>query len=84
MSMDSATAIRAFLAAGWQQQVAFVAELVRVPSDNPPGDCAPHAARAAVLLEALGLTVERHPYRRTGARQRHGQRHQPGGAASFR
>lgn len=39
----------------------FLAELVKVPSDNPPGDCAPHARRAAELLERLGLTVERHP-----------------------
>src|SRR5271166_4761421 len=41
--------------------VAFLQGLVRVPSDNPPGDCAPHAARAAALIEALGLPVERHP-----------------------
>ncbi len=34
---------------------------MRVPSDNPPGDCAPAAERAAVLLERLGLQVERHP-----------------------
>ena len=39
----------------------FLAELVRVPSDNPPGDCAAHAEHTAVLLEALGFTVERHP-----------------------
>ena len=25
---------------------AFLAELVKVPSDNPPGDCAPHAGHA--------------------------------------
>jgi acetylornithine deacetylase/succinyl-diaminopimelate desuccinylase family protein len=41
--------------------IAFLAELVRLPSDNPPGDCAPHAARAAELLEGLGFSVERHP-----------------------
>ncbi len=61
MSTDSATRIRAFLAAGRREQTAFLAELVRIPSDNPPGDCAPHAERTAALLEALGLTVERHP-----------------------
>ena len=33
---------------------------MKVPSDNPPGDCAPHAARAKQLLEQLGLTVEAH------------------------
>jgi acetylornithine deacetylase/succinyl-diaminopimelate desuccinylase family protein len=42
-------------------QVRFLAALVQTPSDNPPGDCAPHAERAAVLLEELGFTVERHP-----------------------
>jgi acetylornithine deacetylase/succinyl-diaminopimelate desuccinylase family protein len=44
-----------------KQAIAFLAELVKVPSDNPPGDCAPHGARAAELLEALGFTVERDP-----------------------
>ena len=39
----------------------FLAELVKVPSDNPPGDCAAHAERAAALLEGLGFAVERHP-----------------------
>jgi len=33
---------------------------VKVPSDNPPGDCAAHAARAKQLLEQLGLAVEAH------------------------
>ncbi len=38
----------------------LLAELVRVPSDNPPGDCAAHAARATQLLTAAGLSVEQH------------------------
>ena len=38
----------------------FLAELVRHPSDNPAGDCAPHAAMTAQLLERLGFHVERH------------------------
>ncbi|MCC6777620.1 MAG: M20/M25/M40 family metallo-hydrolase [Hyphomicrobiales bacterium] len=42
------------------RETAFLAELVKVPSDNPPGDCAAHAARAQELLEALGLSVEAH------------------------
>ncbi|GAA4123000.1 ArgE/DapE family deacylase [Aminobacter aganoensis] len=41
-------------------QVRMLAELVKVPSDNPPGDCAAHADRAAQLYERLGFTVERH------------------------
>jgi succinyl-diaminopimelate desuccinylase len=49
-----------FVAAENSRQTAFLAELVKVPSDNPPGDCAAHATRAATLLEELGFTVERH------------------------
>jgi acetylornithine deacetylase/succinyl-diaminopimelate desuccinylase family protein len=53
--------IRAFLAGERAAQTRFLAELVKTPSDNPPGDCAPHATRAAALLEGLGFKVERHP-----------------------
>jgi acetylornithine deacetylase/succinyl-diaminopimelate desuccinylase family protein len=53
-------ALRSFLVGQRAQAVAFLAQLVRMPSDNPPGDCAPHAALAARLLEDLGFTVERH------------------------
>ena len=42
-------------------QIDFLAELVRVPSDNPPGDCAPHADQALRLLNGLGFKVESHP-----------------------
>jgi len=54
-------AVLAHIDAHHAGQVDFLAELIRVPSDNPPGDCAAHAARAATLLEAQGFTVERHP-----------------------
>ncbi|HIC79755.1 MAG TPA: M20/M25/M40 family metallo-hydrolase [Kiloniellaceae bacterium] len=53
--------IRATLEAERAAQVRFLAELVKVPSDNPPGDCRAHGERAAALLEDLGFTVERHP-----------------------
>jgi acetylornithine deacetylase/succinyl-diaminopimelate desuccinylase-like protein len=56
-----AQAIRRFVAARHADQVRFLAALVRTPSDNPPGDCLPHAERAAQLLEGLGFAVERHP-----------------------
>ena len=39
----------------------FLAELVRIPSDNPPGDLAPAAAKAAQLLGKLGLEPESYP-----------------------
>ena len=52
--------IRDFVIAHRADEENFLAELVKVPSDNPPGDCAPHAQRAAQLLEAMGFIVERH------------------------
>ena len=47
--------------AKWADQVRFLKELVRIPSDNPPGDCARHAERTATLLEDLDYEAERHP-----------------------
>lgn len=43
-----------------EAETRFLAEIVKVPSDNPPGDCAPAAEKAAALLEGLGFAVERH------------------------
>src|SRR3546814_5645829 len=57
---DFETIIRDRLTAARAAQVQFLAELVKVPSDNPPGDCQSHAERAAALLEDLGFAVERH------------------------
>jgi acetylornithine deacetylase/succinyl-diaminopimelate desuccinylase-like protein len=41
--------------------VRFLQALVRVPTDTPPGDNAPHAEATATLLEGFGFAVERHP-----------------------
>ncbi|ADU69225.1 M20/M25/M40 family metallo-hydrolase [Pantoea sp. At-9b] len=40
------------------QQVAMLQRLVQTPSDNPPGDCTPHALVTAQLLRDAGLEVE--------------------------
>jgi acetylornithine deacetylase/succinyl-diaminopimelate desuccinylase-like protein len=39
-------------------ECAFLAAMVKVPTDNPPGDCAPHAAAAAQWLRDLGFSVQ--------------------------
>ena len=54
-------AVRDFLDRSEAAAVDLLADLVKVPSDNPPGDCEPHALRAAELLEERGFSVERHP-----------------------
>ncbi len=60
-SMSLAAIVQDFVDREFAREVDFLAELVRVPSDNPPGDCAPHAQKARQLLQQLGLVVEAHP-----------------------
>ena len=38
----------------------FLQALVRVPTDTPPGNNAPHAERTAELLPAFGFEAEKH------------------------
>ncbi len=63
--MTLASTVSTFVDRDFARETAFLAELVKVPSDNPPGDCAPHAARAQELLEQLGFTVEAHTVARS-------------------
>ena len=44
----------------FDDEVRFLQELVRVPTDTPPGNNAPHAERTAELLAAMGLEAEKH------------------------
>src|SRR5690349_7846990 len=61
MPDTAADRIRHYLDANRARAESFLAELVKVPSDNPPGDCAALARRAEALLAELGLAVEPHP-----------------------
>jgi acetylornithine deacetylase/succinyl-diaminopimelate desuccinylase-like protein len=45
----------------FDEEVRFLQALVRVPTDTPPGDNAPHAEKTAELLAAMGLAAEKHP-----------------------
>jgi succinyl-diaminopimelate desuccinylase len=51
----------AWIDAHFDEQVAFLQELIRVPTDTPPGNNAPHADRAAELFAAIGLPADKHP-----------------------
>jgi succinyl-diaminopimelate desuccinylase len=50
----------AWIDAHFDEQVRFLQELVRVPTDTPPGNNAPHADRTAELLAGMGLQAEKH------------------------
>ena len=47
--------------AHFEEQVQFLQALIRVPTDTPPGNNAPHAERTAELLSAMGFESEKHP-----------------------
>ncbi len=49
-----------FIDKHFEAQVAMLRELIKIPTDTPPGNNAPHAEATAQLLEAFGYTVERH------------------------
>ncbi|CAB3881704.1 Acetylornithine deacetylase [Achromobacter aegrifaciens] len=51
----------AWIDAHFDEEVRFLQELVRVPTDTPPGNNAPHAERTAELLQGFGLQAEAHP-----------------------
>ena len=51
----------AWIDAHFDEEVRFLQELVRVPTDTPPGNNAPHAERTAELLRGYGLEAEAHP-----------------------
>jgi acetylornithine deacetylase/succinyl-diaminopimelate desuccinylase-like protein len=61
MSHPAHAQLDAWIAAHFDEQVRFLQELVRVPTDTPPGNNAPHAERTAALLAEMGLAAEAHP-----------------------
>jgi acetylornithine deacetylase/succinyl-diaminopimelate desuccinylase family protein len=44
----------------FDEQVRFLQELVRVPTDTPPGNNTPHALRTAELLQAFDMRADKH------------------------
>jgi succinyl-diaminopimelate desuccinylase len=60
MTTDTHSALDHWIDAHFDEQVRFLQALVRVPTDTPPGNNAPHAARTAALLKEFGFEAEQH------------------------
>jgi len=60
-TMTPYTQLDTWIDAHFDEQVRFLQELIRVPTDTPPGNNAPHAERTAELLQAMGIETEQHP-----------------------
>lgn len=58
--MSQYAALDAWIDQHFDEEVRFLQELVRVPTDTPPGNNAPHAERTATLLQAFGYEAEKH------------------------
>ncbi|MDT0139164.1 ArgE/DapE family deacylase [Acidovorax sp. PRC11] len=52
--------IDAWIDQHFDEEVQFLQALVRVPTDTPPGNNAPHAERTAELLQGFGYAAEKH------------------------
>ena len=60
MSVDADNKLDAWIDSHFDEEVRFLQELVRVPTDTPPGDNAPHAERTAELLAGFDFEAEKH------------------------
>ena len=58
--MNDYQKLDAWIDAHFDEEVRFLQQLVRVPTDTPPGNNAPHAERTAQLLQAFGFEAEKH------------------------
>ena len=61
MSLATYSALDQWVDQHFDDEVTFLQQLVRVPTDTPPGNNAPHAERTAELLRSWGWEVEAHP-----------------------
>ena len=57
---DRYAALDAWIDQHFDEQVQFLQQLVRVPTDTPPGNNAPHAEKTAELIKAWGFEAEHH------------------------
>ena len=58
--MNSYQQLDTWIDAHFDEQIKFLQELIRVPTDTPPGNNTPHAERTAELLQGFGLEVEKY------------------------
>ncbi len=59
--MNTYAQLDAWIDAHFDEQVRLLQELLRVPTDTPPGHNAPHALRTAELFAAMGMAPEQYP-----------------------
>lgn len=58
--MDTRQQLLDWIDAHFDEQVAFLQSVVRIPTDTPPGNNAPHAEAVADMVSRFGWQAERH------------------------
>ena len=60
MSTSTQQQLLDWIDAHFDEQVAFLQAVVRIPTDTPPGNNAPHAEAVAEMVAGFGWQAERH------------------------
>jgi len=60
MTTQARQQLRDWIDAHFDEQAAFLQAVVRIPTDTPPGNNAPHAEAVADMVRAFGWEAERH------------------------
>jgi acetylornithine deacetylase/succinyl-diaminopimelate desuccinylase-like protein len=58
--MNTKEQLTEWIDAHFDEEVAFLQEVVRIPTDTPPGNNAPHAQAVAQMVRAFGWNAEQH------------------------
>ena len=58
--MDNKEKLLAWIDAHFDEQVAFLQDVIRIPTDTPPGNNAPHADAVANMVGSYGWSAEKH------------------------
>lgn len=58
--MDAQQKLTGWIDAHFDEEVAFLQDVIRIPTDTPPGNNAPHADAVAEMLAGYGWRAEKH------------------------
>jgi acetylornithine deacetylase/succinyl-diaminopimelate desuccinylase family protein len=58
--MDQQEKLSRWIDEHFDEEVAFLQKVIRIPTDTPPGNNAPHADAVAELVAGYGLSAEKH------------------------
>ncbi|MDP3671910.1 MAG: ArgE/DapE family deacylase [Telluria sp.] len=58
--MQTNDKLTGWIDAHFDEEVAFLQQVIRIPTDTPPGDNAPHADAVAEMVKAFGWSAEKH------------------------